>query len=110
MGALSLAIELPPSSAHLDRQNLPNRSVPPVVLGILLLPFAGRLRALRKRLPGVRSPLLLLAAGLGALAALTGCGATSGLFGPQQQQTYTVTVTAVSGTLSHSTTLTLTVK
>jgi hypothetical protein len=81
-----------------------------VVLGILLLPFAGRLRVLRKRLRRVFPLLLGLAAAIGATTALTGCGATSGLFGPPQQQIYTVTLTATSGTLSHSTTVTLTVK
>jgi hypothetical protein len=110
MGALSLAVQLPPSSAHLDRPSAPSRNVPPVVLGILLLPFAGRLRVLRKRLRRVFPLLLGLAAAIGATTALTGCGATSGLFGPPQQQIYTVTLTATSGTLSHSTTVTLTVK
>jgi hypothetical protein len=43
------------------------------------------------------------------LGALSGCGITSGLFAPQQKS-YTVTVTATSGTLTHSTSLTLTVK
>jgi hypothetical protein len=46
---------------------------------------------------------------LGALIGMTGCGASSGFFG-QTPQNYTITVTATSGTLSHSTTVTLTVE
>jgi large repetitive protein len=80
-----------------------------MAFALMLLPFAGRLRALRRRLAGTISLLLLAVAGLGAMAALSGCGATSGLFA-DQAKTYTVTVTATSGTLSHATSLTLTVK
>jgi hypothetical protein len=47
--------------------------------------------------------------GLTAAVALGGCGSSNGFFG-QPQKTYTVTVTATSGTLSHSTNLTLTVE
>ena len=43
------------------------------------------------------------------MAGLTGCSATGGFFG-QPEKTYTATVTATSGTLSHSTTVTLTVE
>jgi hypothetical protein len=43
------------------------------------------------------------------MAGLSGCGATSGFFG-QPTQTYTMTVTATSGTLSHATTITLTLE
>jgi len=40
---------------------------------------------------------------------LTGCGVGEGIFA-QPQQSYTVTVTGTSGTLSHSATVTLTVQ
>jgi sugar lactone lactonase YvrE len=110
LGALSLAIQLPSSPvAHLDPRGGLDRKLPAIIFAILLLPFAGRPRALRKRLWRTISLLLLLAAGVGAMATLNGCGATSGLFA-DRQTTYTVTVTATSGTLSHSTALTLTVK
>ena len=55
------------------------------------------------------SVLLLLAAGLAAVAGISACGTTTGIFS-QQQQTYTVTVTGTSGALSHSSTVTLTVE
>jgi trimeric autotransporter adhesin len=51
----------------------------------------------------------MLAAGLAAMAGLSGCGSSSGFFA-QHQQTYTITITATSGTLSHSTTVELTVQ
>ncbi len=109
LGPLSLAIQLPSPVAHVDPRNPPDRKLPVMVLAFLLLPFAGRLRALRKRVPGTISLLLLAVAGVGAMAALSGCGSTSGLFA-DQARTYTVTVTATSGRLSHATSLTLTVK
>jgi hypothetical protein len=104
LGPLSLAIQLPSSPvAHLDLPRRPDRKLPAMAFAILLLPFV---RPLRKRLWAMLCLLLLSAA---AMATLGGCGATSGLFA-NQAKTYTVTVTATSGTLSHSTALTLTVK
>jgi hypothetical protein len=43
------------------------------------------------------------------MTALGGCGSTNGFFG-QPQKTYIVTVTVTTGTLSHSTNVTLTVQ
>jgi trimeric autotransporter adhesin len=43
------------------------------------------------------------------MAGLSGCGTNNGFFG-QPSQTYTITVTATSGTLSHATTVTLTIE
>jgi hypothetical protein len=105
----TLTIQLPQVTAHLDREDLSNRKLPPLLWALLLLPFAGRLRRAGKHLGRTISLLLLLGLGLGAMVGLSGCGSTSGLFA-QQQKTYTVTVTATSGTLSHSTTVTLTVE
>ncbi len=104
LGALSLAIQVPSSSvAHLAPRSGPGGRLPAMALVLLLLPFTGAVRAHRRR--GLWL-VLWLAAGLGALS---GCGATSGLYAPQQRS-YTVTVTATSGALTHSTALTLTVK
>jgi hypothetical protein len=43
------------------------------------------------------------------MAGLSGCGATSGFFG-QAEKTYNVLITATSGSLSHSTSVTLTIQ
>jgi len=83
--------------------------LPLLLWAILLLPFAGKLRRAGKRLGRAISLLLLLGLGMGAMVGLSGCGSTSGLFS-QQQRTYTVVVTATVGTLSHSTTILLTVE
>jgi hypothetical protein len=105
----ALTIQLPSATAHLDSKEAPTRKTPPVLWGILLLPFAGRMRRIGKRLGKTASILMLMVVGLTAAVTLSGCGSSNGFFG-QPQKTYTVTVTATSGTLSHSTNLTLTVE
>jgi hypothetical protein len=109
LNQLSLTVQLPPALARLDRQDLTHHRLPPLLWGTLLLPFAGVLCRGGKR-RGRTISLLLLLASMGVMAGLSSC-ATSGFFAPaSQQQTYIITVTATSGTLSHSTTLTLTVE
>jgi hypothetical protein len=81
----------------------------PIVWGLLLLPFAVRMRGAGKRLRGIIFTLWWTAAGLGALSILSGCATGNGFFG-QQQASYTVTVTATSGPLTRSTNLTLNVE
>jgi hypothetical protein len=105
LNALSLAIQLPSSSARFGPNALP-RGMVPAFWGILLLPWLGRMRRQARRLRGRAAWLLLLALSVG-LAAGISCS-SSGFFAPQGQ-TYTVLVTATSGPLTHSTTLTLTV-
>jgi hypothetical protein len=78
----------------------------PFSLALLLLPFAGRLRKSSKRLGRLLTVLLLLGAGMAAMAGLSGCGSNTGYFA-QAQRSYTITVTVGSGSLSHSTTGTL---
>jgi subtilase family serine protease len=78
-------------------------------LAFLLLPIAGMLRRNGKWLGRLVSVLLLLIAGMAAMAGLSGCGSINGYIG-QAPQTYTVTVTGTSGALSHSTTVTMTVE
>jgi hypothetical protein len=80
-----------------------------VLLSLLLLPFVGGWRRVGKGLGRTLSVIALLVVGSAALAGLSGCSSGGGFFA-QQTQSYTVTVTATSGTLSHSTTLTFTVE
>jgi len=70
---------------------------------------AALMRRRSKRLGKAASIFMVMVLGLTAAVALGGCGSSNGFFG-QPQKTYTVTVTATSGTLSHSTNLTLTVE
>jgi hypothetical protein len=72
--------------------------------GMILLPFGGKTRRSARRAGRFAGLLLLILAATGAVLGLAGCGGTSGYFG-QQQRNYTVTVTATSGALSHTTTV-----
>lgn len=84
-----------------------------VVLGLLLLPFAGRMRkGSRKMRPLVLGLLFVLS--LGGMLSMSGCGSDSGFFG-QQQKKYTINVIATaqgagSANLQHVATVTLTVQ
>ncbi|MEO6923374.1 MAG: Ig-like domain repeat protein, partial [Bryocella sp.] len=75
---------------------------------LLLLPAIGGLK-FRKRLGTRFLTLLVLIGGLAAVAGMTGCGSRNGLL-LQQPVTYNLTVTAQSGSISHSQNLTLTVQ
>jgi hypothetical protein len=96
-----------------NHQNVPQptvaRRMAPFALALILLPFAGRLRRAGRRMSRMLSILLLMVAGMAAVAGLSGCGSTNGFFA-QQQQSYTVTITGTAGALSHSTTVTLIVE
>jgi hypothetical protein len=88
--------------------NLASR-IAPFSLALLLLPFAGRLRKTGRRLSRFMAVVLLLSAGAAAMAGLSGCVSNTGFF-TQPQHSYTVTVTGVSGSLSHTSNVTLTVE
>jgi hypothetical protein len=106
---ISLSIQLPSTMSSLNQKDQSSRKLPLIFLSIFLLPFAGRMRRASKKLSRMLSMLLLLIAGMTALAGLSGCGSATGFFA-QARQSYTVTATVTSGTLSHSTTMTLTVE
>jgi len=106
---VTLSIVTPLTAANVHSTMPMGRRLAPFALALLLLPFAGRMRRSRKLLGRAVAVMLLLIAGMGAMAGLTGCGYSSGYFG-QPQKSYTVTVTGTSGTLSHSTAVTLTIE
>jgi hypothetical protein len=102
---VTLTIQLPSQTAAVDRSF---GWITPA-LALLLLPFGGRIRRGRKAFERCFL-LLLLLAGLGSTAGLTGCGAkNTGFFG-QAEQTYQVMIIATSGSVSHSTSVTLIVQ
>jgi len=101
-GTVTLTIKTAKQLA-LDRM----QSAAPVLLG-LLLPLLG----LRRRGRALQRYCLLLifaVLSIGAVTGLSGCGSGPGFAG-QMPQSYLVTVTASSGTVQRSTTLTLTMK
>ena len=77
-----------------------------MVGGMFLLPFGGKMRRSRGRAGRFICLLILALTAICATVGLTGCGGTrTGYFG-QQPTNFTVTLTATSGPLSHSTTVT----
>lgn len=93
-------------SASLLPSMLGGNNIYPVALGLLLLPFTGRLRRISKRWSQLACLLLLIAAGAAIATGVTGCGGATS----PPSTTYTMTLTATSGSLSHSATLNLTVQ
>jgi hypothetical protein len=106
---VTLTIQVP-QTAMLERNMHAGGRLPLLALSVLLLPLAGRIGRSRVRLYRL-TILAILLVGAGGAATLTGCGGggSSG-GGSPQPQTYTITVIATSGTLSHSTAVTLTVQ
>jgi hypothetical protein len=102
---VSLRVQLASQTASLDHRSLLALKLSPLMLGTLLLPFGGKIRqAAGQHWRTVRLLLLLLAAT--SLVGITACGGSSGT----QAKSYTLTMTATSGSLAHSTTLMLTVQ
>jgi hypothetical protein len=107
---LTFGVPLQTATARrVEKPDARSRTLPPLLWGILLLPFAARLRRARKRLGGTICLLLLLTAGAAAMTGLNGCGGGNGFFA-QPQKSYVVVVTVTTGSLSHSTNVMLTVQ
>jgi len=99
---VAMTITLPGSKGSNERPRSPfGNRVWPVALGLVLLPFASRLRAGRARLARLA---VLFVIGAALAVGFTGCGATT------SPQSFSFTITAASGSLSHSLTPGLTVE
>jgi hypothetical protein len=98
--SVTLQVKLPGSAAMELPRGLFGSSGIPVALGLVLLPFAGRLRTLGRRWRLLA--LLILSAAILASGA-SGCGSL-------RPQSFSMNVTAASGSLSHATTLQVTVQ
>jgi streptogramin lyase len=103
-----LLVTLPTQSAAQRLRNPFGRGALPVALGLLVLPFAGNWRKAAGRMNRMNWMIVLGLSSLAMIAGLTGCSSSGG--SGSSAQTYTLTITATSGSLSHSTTATLIVK
>jgi hypothetical protein len=100
---ITLNVQLP-GKAALESPARPFKGSPlPFALCLILLPFAGRLRKAAKR---IRNLAVLALVGIALAAGLNGCGGG----GKLKSQSYSMTVTATSGGLSHTLPLKLTVQ
>jgi Bacterial Ig-like domain (group 3)/Domain of unknown function DUF11 len=101
----TMTIVTSPTQAHLG----PSGHGMNIYFGLFLLPLFGIRKVRRKiqSLPGGIVGCLVSLVLLGGMVATTSCG--GGYFGDPPQQ-YNITVTGTSGTLSHSTTVTLTIR
>jgi len=97
---LTLTVQLPQTMISAHSNNKLGRSLAPLALAFLLLPFGRRLRRARRLLRRRLALLLLLAASLTATAGLSGCGSPNPFYA-QGGGSYEVMVTATSGALSH---------
>jgi hypothetical protein len=104
-GATTVMLQVTlPGKADLEQPGAPfgPRSLP-LALSLLLLPFAAKLRKAARRW---RSLVVLALLGIALSVGLTACGNNAQL----KSQAYSLTVTAASGGLSHTTTLNLTIQ
>ena len=99
--ALIILVPSQAASSSLHSSSLLALGLSPLMLGLLLVPISGKARQAGGKC-GRSARVLLLLLAVSLLGSLIGCGYTP-------PRVYTMTVTATSGTLSHSTSLTLTV-
>ncbi len=107
--SVTLAVVVPAQLAMLQKLE----KLAPLTLALLLLPFSGCVRRRAGKLSRLAAALLLVG-GMASTAMLTGCvgyvTAPKQVVAQPQPETFNIVVTATSGSLSHSTTLTLIVQ
>ena len=108
-GTTTVALAITTSTNLIGFRDNPFVRGMPFALALLLLPFARRMRCTARRFRRAISLLLLIAVGAIVAAGISGCSAASGFFA-QAPKVYSITATGTSGTLSHSTTVTLTIE
>jgi large repetitive protein len=95
---VTMTIQLPNTSARNEDRH-PGKHAAPLVLGLLLLPFAAMRRVRQSLLRRAAMLILLGVAGFSVTVGLNGCGAQG--LNPLDSQTHTmVTVTAKAGSIS----------
>ena len=104
---VTVTVQVPASSATVHNSYAWFLAVAFPLIGMLALPFRIEHRSgpLRRRLL-----MILMLTGLVSTAVILGCGGTHPIGNTRQPVNYTITVTAASGSVSHSTALTLTVQ
>jgi hypothetical protein len=108
-GAETVSLTIQTASASANNAISPlGLKLAPIALGLLLLPFtkARRLRTSGRTLRRMLCLALLLTGGAISPGVLSGCGSSNGFLG-QTPKNYTVTVTATSGTVQHTTSVNL---
>jgi hypothetical protein len=98
---VTLQVSLPSQAALLPMHRPFGGSPFPVALALVLLPFAAKLRKAASRFNKLLAFALI---GAALTVGMTGCGATF------KSQSYSLTITATSGSLSHATAVQLTVQ
>jgi len=98
---VTMTLTLPSSSANERRRGPFGGGTLPVALGLILLPFAG----MRKGRARLAKLVMVIVAGAALAAGLSGCGGAK-----LSPQSFSFTVTAASGSLTHSVTPQLTVQ
>lgn len=103
---VSVAVQVPTTIAAIRMLNGWALALVLPLAGLMMLPFASDQARTRRGMPFA----LLLSVVLLSIAAIVGCGSHTTAPTTRQPTNYTITVTAASGSVSHSTTLTLTVQ
>ena len=106
---VTLTIQAPAQAALRKRKGVRGRTLAEVALAWVLLPFVRRKKLASRRL-GLLCVVFLAAAWCGSLLGCGGAHGSSSSTGTSQQapQTFNITVTATSGHISHTATVTLT--